>query len=286
MRTAVLFIAFTLAFAAHAEEPRPLFDGRSLEGWEAREPEEKWWKAADGMIVGGSLTETVPHNTFLATTESFGDFELVLKIRIRSGGGFVNSGVQIRSTRVPDSHEMKGYQVDAGPGWWGKLYDESRRNKVIGEPQDAKAVEAAIRPDGWNEYRIRAEGPGIRTWINGVAALDYTEADPTIPLDGRIGIQVHGGGKAQIEVKDVTIRRLPAKPAKPKKPAVPAKPPAPAGPLSAQDEAAHFTLADGFTAELVLEESTDPANPYGKFVALACDAHGRLWTSTALEDPV
>jgi putative heme-binding domain-containing protein len=58
------------------------------------------------------------------------------------------------------------------------------------------------------------------------------------------------------------------------------------GPLSAQDEAAHFTLADGFTAELVLEESTDPTDPYGKFVALAFDSHGRLWTTTAVEYPI
>ena len=134
------------------------------------------------MILGGSLTENVPHNTFLSTKDSFDNFELAFTIRIRGAGGFVNSGIQIRSTRVPHSHEMKGYQVDAGPGWWGKLYDESRRNKVIGEPKDAKALAAAIKEGDWNEYRIRAEGPAIRSWINGVAALDYEEKDATIPL--------------------------------------------------------------------------------------------------------
>jgi hypothetical protein len=40
----------------------------------------------------------------------------------------INSGIQIRSIRVPKSKEMKGYQVDAGERWWGKLYDESRRS--------------------------------------------------------------------------------------------------------------------------------------------------------------
>ncbi len=234
------------------------------------------------MIVGGSLEETVPHNTFLATKESFANFELTLRIRIRGAGGFVNSGIQVRSTRVPDSHEMSGYQVDAGPGWWGKLYDESRRNKVIGEPKDAKALAAAIKEDDWNEYRIVADGPSIHSWINGVAATDYAEADPAIPLDGQIGLQVHGGGKAQIEVTDIVIRRLPGPPAG-------ARPPAAATslePLSPADEARHFSLAEGFTAELVLGESADPANAYGKFVALTFDTHGRLWTTTALEYPV
>lgn len=217
-----MLLAVAAGLAA-AGEPRPLFDGSSLAGWAVRAGEETWWKAADGMIVGGSLEENVPHNTFLATQESFENFELVLQIRLRGAGGFVNSGVQIRSERLPGSHEMKGYQVDVGPGWWGKLYDESRRNKVIGEPQDPAALAAAVREDGWNEYRIRAEGPAIRSWINGVLALDYLEQDAAIPLAGRIGIQVHGGGKALVEVKDIRIEKLPATAPTPA-PAAPAAP--------------------------------------------------------------
>lgn len=283
MRCVLPLIMCLVAAVVRADEPRLLFDGTSLTGWDVREGEAKWWKAADGMIVGGSLEENVPHNTFLATKESFGNFELVLKIRIRGAGGFVNSGIQIRSARVPNSHEMKGYQVDAGPGWWGKLYDESRRNKVIGEPKDPQTLAAAIKEGDWNDYRIRAEGPAIRSWINGVAALDYVEQDAAIPRSGQIGIQVHGGGKALVEVKDVTIKALAAAPAAGGMKAGNA---AESAPQSAAHEAGQFTLADGFSAELVLEESTDPANPYGKFVALAFDGQGRLWTTTALEYPV
>ena len=284
IRVAILLILAVTSStpAARADEPRPLFDGASLAGWETIEADARWWKAADGMLVGGSLTELVPQNTFLSTKERFENFELAFKIRVRGTEGFINSGIQIRSTRVPNSPEMCGYQVDAGPGWWGKLYDESRRNKVIGEPIDGAAVNAAVKPDDWNEYRIRAEGPRIRSWINGVAALDYREPDAAIPLDGHIGFQVHGGGKALVEVKDVAITALPPTPAGAAAP----KGPPPAGPLSAAEEAQHFSLADGFTAELVLAESEDAANPYGKFVALAFDAHGRLWTTTALEYPV
>ena len=279
---AILAAVFALfAMVAHADEPRSLFDGRTLTGWETIETDTKWWKVTDGVIAGGSLTEKVPHNTFLATTDRFENFELTLKIRIRGAGGFINSGIQIRSIRVPKSSEMSGYQVDAGPGWWGKLYDESRRNKVIGEPVDATALAGAIKSDDWNEYRIRAEGPSIRTWINGVPALDYREADGTIPHDGHIGIQVHGGGKALVEVKDATITILPRIKGSPKWPGISAT-----DSMSAAEEASQFRLADGFTAELVLDESTDPANPYGKFVALAFDAHGRLWTTTALEYPI
>jgi putative heme-binding domain-containing protein len=288
-RSVGFFFVLLVAAAGLGEagEPRPLFDGGSLAGWDVQAGEEKWWRAADGTIVGGSLEENVPHNTFVATKDSFGNFDLVFRIRLRGAGGFVNSGIQIRSERVPGSHEMKGYQVDVGPGWWGKLYDESRRGKVIGEPQDPAALAAAVKEDDWNEYRIRAEGPAIRSWINGVPALDYVERDVAIPLTGRIGIQVHGGGKALVEVKDIRIESLPAQAAS-EPPSSDLKPnnAEAAQPLSAAAEAAQFTLPEGFTAELVLEESGDPANAYGKFVALAFDSHGRLWTTTALEYPV
>jgi putative heme-binding domain-containing protein len=278
---AALALAWVMLPSARADEPRPLFDGASLAGWETIEADRRWWTVADGAIVGGSLTEDVPHNTFLATKDSFHNFELTLRIRIRGGGGFVNSGIQIRSIRVPGSSEMQGYQVDAGPGWWGKLYDESRRNKVIAEPVDAKRLEAAVRPDDWNEYRIRAEGPAIRSWINGVPALDYKEADATIATDGHVAIQVHDGGKARVEVKDVTIRPLPPTPGAAKWPDA-----AQGGALKPADEARQFTLADGFKAELVLAESGTGSDAIGKFVALAFDARGRLWTTTALEYPV
>ena len=134
--------------------------------------EEKWWRVADGTIEGGSLTENVPHNTFLTSAKSYQNFELRLKMKITPVKGGVNSGVQIRSMRIPNHHEMSGYQADAGEQWWGKLYDESRRNKVIGEPRDAEAVAKAVKPTGWNDYRIRCEGRRIQTWLNGVAAVD------------------------------------------------------------------------------------------------------------------
>ena len=191
---------------------KPLFDGKSLAGWEVLEGERQLWRVKDGFITAGSLTEKVPHNSFIATKRSFHNFDLRLKIRITGTEGFVNSGIQIRSVRVPDSHEMIGYQVDAGKGWWGKLYDESRRRKVIGKSADAEAVNRAVKQDGWNDYRIRAEGTRIRSWINGVAALDFTETESNIPQDGQIGLQIHGNGKTVVQVKDVTIEILPPTP--------------------------------------------------------------------------
>jgi hypothetical protein len=211
----LLAIACSLFLAAsHVCAATPLFDGRTLTGWEG---DLKWWRVQDGALTGGSLTERVPRNFFLATTRTFQNFDLRLKLKLTGvpNTGMINSGVQIRSVRVPENTEMSGYQVDAGDNWWGKLYDESRRNKVIAEPADLAAVNAAVKPNDWNEYRIRTEGARIRSWINGVPALDYTETETGIAQDGHIALQIHSGGQALVQVKDISIEELPPTPGAP-----------------------------------------------------------------------
>jgi hypothetical protein len=200
---------FSTALSARAAEPKPLFDGKTLTGWDGET--EKLWRVEEGAIVAGALTEKQPQNEFLATKKEYGDFVLKLKFKLLgdSKKGFVNSGVQIRSQRMKDSHEMVGYQADLGDGFWGCIYDESRRNKVLATA-DQEAMKKALKPGEWNEYVIRAEGRRIRTWINGVAGVDYTEPEKEIPQSGRIGLQIHGGGPVQVWFKDVTIEELPA----------------------------------------------------------------------------
>ncbi len=285
-----LFLGLSLVASA---APVSLFDGKTLDGWEG---DPAWWRVENGEIRGGSTTQNVPRNFFLATNQSYQNFELRVKLRL-TGTGFVNSGVQIRSVRVPNNTEMAGYQVDFGPGWYGKLYDESRRNKVIADSTDPKAVQAAVKEGDWNEYRIRAEGRRLRSWINGVPALDYTEADATIATDGRIGLQIHSGGKAVIQAKDIEIEELPATPAEMTwaklKAAAPAKAEAPKKKdigynnvqgvrRTAEEQRKLFHLPEGFEIELFAQESPG----FGKFVMLVFDQQGRAWSSTALEYPV
>lgn len=280
----LLIVPFSSVLAA----PVPLFDGKSLDQWESISGPiggVPMWRIEDGMITGGSLTEQIAANDFLATKKSYGNFELRLKIKI-TGTGFVNSGVQIRSQRAKSGGEMVGYQVDAGDGWWGKLYDESRRNKVVGEATDLASVNAAVKKNDWNDFVVRAEGPRIRSWINGVAALDYTEADGSIPLEGRIGIQVHGGGKTLVQIEEVTIDELPApKPGEVFIGAMEAtKPPVDKSTAKTpEEERAGFKLPPGFEIELIAAEIPDVA---GKFVTAVFDQQGRMWTMTAFEYPV
>lgn len=185
----------------------PLFDGRTFDGWEG--DTEKTWRIEDGAIVGGSLDERVPRNDFLVTTRSFDNFVLRLRFKLEGSDGFINSGVQFRSQRAKEpAHEMIGYQADIGAKYWGALYDETRRNRILAEP-DPAVVAGLVRLDDWNDYEIRAEGRRIRLRLNGRETVDYTEPDPDIPQSGIIGLQIHGGGKAQVWFRDITIDVLP-----------------------------------------------------------------------------
>ena len=187
------------------KNPRSMFDGKTFAGWEG---DPKIWRVEDGCITGGSLTETVKQNEFVATTRDYTNFIIRFKIKLTGTNGFINSGFQIRSQRVPNSSEMAGYQCDFGdPDWWGAVYDESRRNKVL-SPSNMTAIGPAIRRNDWNDYVIRADGPRITTWINGVMGTDYREADPAIPQTGKLGIQLHSGGKAVVQVRNIAIEEL------------------------------------------------------------------------------
>jgi putative membrane-bound dehydrogenase-like protein len=269
----------TALAAPPAVEParmKPLFDGRTLDGWEG---DPKLWRAEDGCIVGGTLAETVKQNEFLATTQRFTNFILRAKFKLTGASGFINSGIQIRSERVPNSSEMAGYQCDIGdPNWWGSLYDESRRNRTLAW-SDLKAIEPILKRDDWNDYVILADGNRIATWINGKLGVDYLEPDPDITGSGRIGFQVHGGGAAQASFKDITIEELPVRPKL--QGAAEPRAPAKASPLSPEEQQATFSVPPGFMVELVAAE------PDGrKFVAIHFDHAGRMWTMTALEYPL
>lgn len=252
-------------FTTHAA-PVPLFDRETLVGWEVPDAEKSWWKVEDGKIVGGSLDEKVPKNTFLATTKRYGNFDLRFKVKMTQKEGFANSGIQVRSERKDG--QMSGYQVDAGIGYWGTIWDEHRRNKVIAAPVDKAALDPKVHDWEWNEYRILCEGPRIRTWINGVFAIDYVEKDPTIPLDGFIGLQAHSGGKFLVEFKDMTIEELAAK--------------ATDDPLSPESEKSSFVVPEGFEIELVASEEQGVPKP----ITVSWDTSGKMWTMTAVEYPV
>ena len=180
----------------------PLFDGQTFAGWEGNLD---IFRIEDGAIVGGSLKQAVAHNDFLCTRQDYGDFELRLQVKLL--GEQANAGIQIRTRRVPDHYEVSGYQADMGQQYWGCLYDESRRNKVLAGVEKEQAAKL-VRANNWNDYVIRCEGDRIQLWLNGTQTVDYTETDNTIERTGIIGLQIHGGPPSEAWYRNIRINEL------------------------------------------------------------------------------
>lgn len=183
-----------------------LFDGKTFDGWDG--DMEKSFRIEDGAIVGGNLKNPIPRNEFLTAKNEYRNF--VLKIECKAIGQGCNGGVQLRSRRIPDNHEMAGYQVDMDQSGaiWGNLYDESRRNRNLAVPQDRAAVMKVFKIDDWNSYEIRCEGKRVRVILNGLETIDYTEEDDTIEQVGRIGLQIHGGPPSETWYRNIEIEEL------------------------------------------------------------------------------
>lgn len=189
-----------------AAKPDTIFDGRTFAGWEG---DLTIFRIQDGAIVGGTLGRRIARNEFLCTTKTYGDFELRLKVKLLGGEG-ANAGIQFRTKRIPNHHEVSGYQADMGKGYWGALYDESRRNKILKGPEQEK-MKSVIKLDDWNDYTIRAEGRRIQIWVNGVQTVDYLEEDPQIETTGVSCLQIHGGPPSEAWYKDIALLNLPSR---------------------------------------------------------------------------
>ena len=207
MKTSLLMFFLFAPWAAFGE-PVPIFDGKTFDGWEGEITEV--WRIENEEIRGGSM-EGNPQNEFLVTKKAYRNFRLALEYKLNGSEGLVNGGVQFHSKRLAQpAHEMIGFQADLGAGYTGNLYDESRRNKMLASA-DPALVTRLEKPGEWNRYEIHAEDNRFRIILNGTQTIDYSETDPAIPLEGQIGLQIHGGCKAVIAFRNLKIEEIPAK---------------------------------------------------------------------------
>lgn len=207
---------------------KPIFDGKSLEGWDG---DEKFWRVENGAIVGES-TETVKVdvNRFLVWNQGeVDDFVLRLKFKV-SGTDRANSGVQVRSSLIGESKDrLRGYQadIDRSGRFVGIMYSEQtgrgilcqRGHKVTLRGKDDKDDKQVSDPaellkkidmDDWNEMEVVAAGNHLVVKINGHVTADVTDNDPKqFQPKGLIGLQLHVGPPMKIEFKDIQLKRMP-----------------------------------------------------------------------------
>src|SRR5438093_9371491 len=186
----------TLTFAAE-EGFKSIFDGKNLTGWAGRP---QHWLVEDGAITGRTTKEhPAQGNNFLVWTNgTVSDFELRLSYKIvpNNTNGFANSGIQYRSKDF-DNFVVGGYQADfeAGQTYSGILYEErmdgilaQRGQKTVVKTVDGKTkvetvgslgkseeIQAKIKDQDWNDYRVVAQGNHLQHFINGMQTVDVAD---------------------------------------------------------------------------------------------------------------
>jgi len=210
-----------------AAEPKPdadgyvaLFDGKTLDGWVQRGGKAKY-SVEDGQIVGSAVPNTP--NSFLCTQRDYGNFVLEVEFKVDPT---LNSGVQVRSHFAEEGKEVKsaektikggpggrvfGYQVEIDPttrAYTGGIYDEGRRG-WLNDLKENETARKAFKANEWNTLKIECKGPGIKTWVNGVAAADMKD---DVDATGFIALQVHGIGKKteplQVRWRNIRLKEL------------------------------------------------------------------------------
>jgi hypothetical protein len=219
---AAIIVTFVATCRA-ADEPRSLFNGRDLSGWEG---DPQVWSIEDGAIVGRTTADApIKNNTFLIWKDGkLGDFRLRLEYRIEGG----NSGVQYRS-KVVDAEKwiVGGYQadIDSKPVYTGILYDERGRGILAERGEratidengkrtatrfaDAAELLKSVKSDGWNEYVIEARGPHLRHTINGKLMSETVDNEKEKgAASGILALQVHQGPPMTVQFRNIQLERL------------------------------------------------------------------------------
>jgi hypothetical protein len=194
---------------AQQSEPRSLFNGRDLAGWDVDVPAadsnvrlRSPFEARNGMLV--SLGEPRGH---LISDSTFRDYRLEIEYRFPGTPG--NAGVLVHASRpralygmFPQSIEVQMQHGDAGDFWCIvediRVPDMERRR---GPPANWGITEGKARrilnlTDGsekplgeWNTMVIETLGRSVRVWVNGTLVNDGTDATAD---RGRIAIQSEG----------------------------------------------------------------------------------------------
>jgi len=204
-------LALVAVLSLFAEEGFvPLFDGKTLNGWQFVAKHGSGYVAENGVLVcpadgGGNLF----------TDKEYANFILRFDFKLEPGS---NNGVGIRSPLTGDA-AYQGIEIqildDGNERYQGKL----KPTQYHGSIYDVIPAKQGFRkPVGqWNSEEIIANGPVIKVVLNGHSIVDAnlnSVTDPAIlgkhpglkRAKGHIGFLGHG---TRVEFRNIRIKELP-----------------------------------------------------------------------------
>jgi hypothetical protein len=202
-----LLLTLCAAFALRAEAPwKPLFDGRTLNGWESI-GDGVWSVMRDGTLLGQRKPGLTDHQAWLYTTRDFADFDLELEYWIPLGG---NSGVSIRDTsraRYAFGPAYDRKRTPSSSGYEIQLESEGKGEYPSGSVYLLQRAKTGVQRDtDWNTLRIQSRNGAIRVYLNGQAVCEHP-GDPARSKTRPIGLQLHGRS-GPVMFRNIRIREI------------------------------------------------------------------------------
>ena len=193
-----------------AAQWRPLFDGKSLQGWQIIRGGSNAWSAANGV-----LTANKGRSGWIATTKEYADFQVEFEFRLPPGG---NSGLFLRTPREgnPAFAGMEVQILDDYAPQYAKLQPAQYCASVYSIAGAAPRV--SKRSGEWQKMTVLCAGRRVIVNLDGtrVAAasldehLDKAKRIPGIKrTEGLIGLQNEHG---PIEFRNIRIKDLVERP--------------------------------------------------------------------------
>ena len=209
MRAKLLFGTLCLVFVApmmaDEDQWQSLFNGNSLDGWDAADLSE-CFQVKDGAIVAGGgplarLSYVGPINN-----HDFKNFELKIEVMTKpgsNGGIFFHTGPQKEFLK-------KGYEAQV----CNSCGDNRKTGSlVVVEDHDVSLV----KDDEWFEYHVLVSGKRIILKVNGKTTVDYTEPqspkrpetwEQRVLSHGLIALQAHDANST-VFYRNIRIKVLP-----------------------------------------------------------------------------
>jgi hypothetical protein len=197
--------AALLPLAACAQEKQagetwtPLFDGKSLDGWEKVGSEQSQWEVKDGAICGSG-----PASMLVNTTGPYRNFRYRAQIKINDKG---NSGMYFRTTRKPgftDGYEAQIDSTHSDPIRTGSIYGMCHVYRQLVKPDEWFTYEVEVKDDAWRGKAVTR----IKVTVNGEELYELLDFDQTFKA-GHFAFQQHDPG-SKVCIRKVEVMELPA----------------------------------------------------------------------------
>lgn len=196
------------AGAAAADGWVQLFNGKTLDGWEAI-GDGVWMVMRDGTLLGQcEPRKPCAHQAWLYTRKEFGEFDLHLEYWTRLGG---NSGVSIRDTSRARWAVGAEWDRERTPSHIGYEIQIGRGADEIDYPSGsiylfAKAKPGVQHESDWNALEIESRNERMRVRLNGQLVAEHPGMSER-PKAGPIGLQLHDRASI-VMFRNIRIRVL------------------------------------------------------------------------------